>query len=60
MKVGSISLRCAGLALAIPEPFGVMGVVASDDQPLLGLLSMILPCIAQATGWLPFLHSRQL
>ena len=35
-----------GLALAIPEPFGVMGVVASDDQPLLGLLSMILPCIA--------------
>ena len=35
-----------GLALAIPEPFGVMGIIAPDEKPLLGLLSMILPCIA--------------
>jgi len=35
-----------GLALAIPEPFGVMGIIAPDEMPLLGLLSMILPCIA--------------
>ena len=35
-----------GLALAIPEPFGVMGIIAPEQQPLLGLLSMILPCIA--------------
>jgi aldehyde dehydrogenase (NAD+) len=38
--------RSAHLTLALPEPFGVMGVVAPTEAPLLGLLSLVLPAIA--------------
>ena len=36
-----------GLALALNEPIGVLGIVCSDDAPLLGMISMLLPAIAQ-------------
>jgi len=35
-----------GLALALNEPIGVLGLVCSDEAPLLGMLSMLLPAIA--------------
>ena len=35
-----------GLALALNEPIGVMGLVCPDETPLLGMLSMLLPAIA--------------
>ena len=31
------------VTLAMPEPFGVMGVVCPDEAPLLGFLSTVLP-----------------
>jgi aldehyde dehydrogenase (NAD+) len=34
------------LTLAINEPWGVMGLIAPDESPLLGLLSTLLPAIA--------------
>ncbi len=34
------------VTLAMPEPIGVMGVVCPDEQPLLSLLSTVLPPIA--------------
>ncbi|MDB6178342.1 aldehyde dehydrogenase family protein [Paracoccus sp. Z330] len=34
------------LTLAVKEPIGVVGVLASDNAPLLGLMSLILPLIA--------------
>lgn len=34
------------LTLAIPEPWGVLGLIAPDESPLLGLLSTLLPAIA--------------
>jgi aldehyde dehydrogenase (NAD+) len=34
------------VTLAMPEPIGVIGIVAPDEGPLLALLSMILPAIA--------------
>lgn len=34
------------LTLAIHEPFGVMGIVAPDESPLLGLVSVVMPAIA--------------
>jgi aldehyde dehydrogenase (NAD+) len=34
------------LTLAIPEPWGVMGLVAPDESPLLGLVSTLLPALA--------------
>lgn len=34
------------LTLSLKEPVGVMGVLAPDEAPLLGLMSMILPLIA--------------
>jgi aldehyde dehydrogenase (NAD+) len=34
------------IALAMKEPVGVIGLLAPDDAPLLGLLSLILPAIA--------------
>jgi len=33
------------VTLAMPEPLGVMGVVCSDHEPLLGFLSAVLPPI---------------
>ena len=35
-----------GVVLAMNEPIGVMAVVAPDDAPLLGLMSLIAPAIA--------------
>ncbi|MCV2872181.1 aldehyde dehydrogenase family protein [Defluviimonas sp. WL0050] len=40
------STKSAHVTLAMPEPFGVMGVACPDDAPLLGFLSLILPAIA--------------
>ena len=34
------------VTLAMPEPLGVLGIVCSDDAPLLGFLSPVLPAIA--------------
>jgi aldehyde dehydrogenase (NAD+) len=34
------------VTLAMKEPLGVLGLLAPDDAPLLGLLSLVLPCIA--------------
>jgi len=34
------------LTLALPEPFGVMGLVCPDAPPLLGFLSLVLPAIS--------------
>jgi aldehyde dehydrogenase (NAD+) len=34
------------LTLAINEPWGVMGVICPDEQPLLGLVSTVLPALA--------------
>ena len=35
-----------GLALAIPEPMGVMGVVCPDEFPLLAFVSLVAPAVA--------------
>jgi aldehyde dehydrogenase (NAD+) len=34
------------VTLAMKEPVGVIGLLAPDEAPLLGLLSLVLPCIA--------------
>ncbi|MDZ4259620.1 MAG: aldehyde dehydrogenase family protein, partial [Gemmatimonadales bacterium] len=34
------------VTLAMPEPMGVIGIVAPDEAPLLGFLSLVLPAIA--------------
>ncbi|MGI4827917.1 MAG: aldehyde dehydrogenase family protein [Janthinobacterium lividum] len=38
------------VALAVHEPIGVVGLLAGDDAPLLGLLSLILPAIAMGNA----------
>jgi len=45
---GSVHQPAAGkmIALAMQEPLGVVGVLAPEDAPLLGLLSLVLPCVA--------------
>ncbi|MDQ2768152.1 MAG: aldehyde dehydrogenase family protein [Gemmatimonadota bacterium] len=35
-----------GVALAMHEPMGVIGIAAPDDSPLLGFLSLVAPAIA--------------
>ena len=35
-----------GVALAMHEPMGVIGIVAPNDSPLLGFLSLVAPAIA--------------
>lgn len=35
-----------GLALAVPEPIGVAGVICPEDAPLLGFVSTVAPLIA--------------
>jgi aldehyde dehydrogenase (NAD+) len=35
-----------GLALALPEPVGVIGALCPDEAPLLGLVSVMAPAIA--------------
>ncbi|GGE11897.1 NADP-dependent aldehyde dehydrogenase [Aureimonas endophytica] len=34
------------VTLAMPEPFGAMGILCPDDAPLLGLVSLVMPAIA--------------
>jgi aldehyde dehydrogenase (NAD+) len=34
------------IALALHEPVGTLGIVAPDDQPLLGLVAMLAPALA--------------
>jgi len=34
------------ITIAMPEPIGAIGILASDEAPLLGLLSLVLPAIA--------------
>jgi aldehyde dehydrogenase (NAD+) len=34
------------IALAMKEPVGVVGVLAGDEAPLLGLMSLVLPAVA--------------
>jgi aldehyde dehydrogenase (NAD+) len=34
------------VTIAMPEPVGAIGILASDEAPLLGLLSLVLPAIA--------------
>jgi aldehyde dehydrogenase (NAD+) len=43
-QVHQVPLR--GVALAMNEPIGVMGLAAPDEHPLLGLISLIGPAIA--------------
>ena len=38
--------KSAHVTLAMPEPFGVMGIACPTDAPLLGFLSLVLPAIA--------------
>ncbi|MGB3147037.1 MAG: aldehyde dehydrogenase family protein [Paracoccaceae bacterium] len=40
------STKSAHVTLAMPEPFGVMGIACPTDAPLLGFLSLVLPAIA--------------
>jgi aldehyde dehydrogenase (NAD+) len=39
-----------GLALALNEPIGVLGLVCPDEAPLLSMLSMLLPAIAMGNS----------
>ncbi len=34
------------VTMTVNEPFGVMGIVAPDEAPLLGLLALVLPAVA--------------
>lgn len=43
-QVHNVPIR--GVALAMNEPIGVMGVVCPDEYPLLGLVSLVAPAIA--------------
>ena len=38
--------KSAHVTLAMPEPFGVMGIVCPNTAPLLGFVSLVLPAIA--------------
>ena len=38
--------KSAHVTLAMPEPFGVMGIVCPNTAPLLGFASLVLPAIA--------------
>lgn len=39
-----------GVALAMHEPMGVIGIAAPDDSPLLGLISLVAPAIAMGNS----------
>jgi aldehyde dehydrogenase (NAD+) len=38
--------RSRNVTLAMPEPWGVMGVLCPDDAPLLAMVSLVMPSIA--------------
>jgi aldehyde dehydrogenase (NAD+) len=44
---GSVhSTKSRHVTLAIPEPWGVMGVVSPDEAPLLAFISLVMPALA--------------
>jgi aldehyde dehydrogenase (NAD+) len=47
---GTHATKSRHLTLSIREPLGVVGVVAPDSAPILGLLSLILPLIAMGNS----------
>jgi aldehyde dehydrogenase (NAD+) len=38
--------RTRNVTLAMPEPWGVMGITCPDDAPLLAMISLVMPAIA--------------
>jgi aldehyde dehydrogenase (NAD+) len=40
------STKSRHLTLAIPEPWGVMGIACPDEAPLLGFISLVMPALA--------------
>jgi aldehyde dehydrogenase (NAD+) len=38
--------RTRNVTLAMPEPWGVMGIVCPERSPLLGMISLVMPAIA--------------
>ncbi len=38
--------RTRNVTLAMPEPWGVMGITCPDDTPLLAMISLVMPAIA--------------
>ena len=38
--------RTRNVTLAMPEPFGVMGITCPDEAPLLAMISLVMPAIA--------------
>ncbi len=38
--------RTRNVTLAMPEPFGVMGIACPDDAPLIAMISLVMPAIA--------------
>jgi aldehyde dehydrogenase (NAD+) len=38
------------VTLAMPEPIGVIGMIAPDESPLLALLSLVLPAVAMGNA----------
>jgi aldehyde dehydrogenase (NAD+) len=38
------------IALAIPEPIGVLGIACADDYPLLGFVSLVAPAITMGNA----------
>lgn len=38
--------RTRNVTLAMPEPWGVMGVVCPDEAPLLAMISLVMPAVA--------------
>ena len=40
------STRSRNVTLAMPEPWGVMGIVCPDASPLLSMISLIMPAVA--------------
>ena len=40
------STRSRNVTLAMPEPWGVMGIICPDESPLISMISLIMPAIA--------------
>lgn len=38
--------RTRNVTLAMPEPWGVMGITCPDDTPLLAMISLVMPAVA--------------
>jgi aldehyde dehydrogenase (NAD+) len=38
--------RTRNVTLAMPEPWGVMGIICPEDAPLLAMISLVMPAIA--------------